>query len=60
MEVTLDLVDFKNEKEVLETITTILKMFKNKSLMKKINSSDDVYVVKVPENNKIIFRKCQF
>jgi hypothetical protein len=59
MEVILDVVDFKNKNEILQAVSKTLDLFENKKLMRKINSSEDVYVTKIIDTNKIIFRKCE-
>ncbi len=58
MEVRLDVLDFENKKEILNAVSIALDLFNNQKFIKNINSSDDVYVVKIDESNKLIFRKC--
>ena len=59
MEVRLDVLDFDNKEEILNAVSKALDLFNNKKFVKKINSSNDVFVVKIDESNKLIFRKCR-
>ncbi len=58
MNVVLDLKDFRNKKEILKVISKTLDLFDDKVFTEKINSSDDVYITKIANSNKIIFKKC--